>query len=99
MFWSGFKIHFKEAKKGKRKHDPSKKEVKECPGNTEVEALSEDEVENHHREELPEKRVNIQTFVQAKQRKPVKFKSDSPVNEMEMVKGPNIVLSGILNHC
>ena len=77
-------------KKGKRKQNPYKKKTIEIPSNTKVEALSENEDENHHREEFPEKRVNIQTSAQVKQKNPKEFENGSsvisPVNEMEMVK-------------
>ena len=33
LFWSGFKVNFKEIK-GKRKQSPSKKKAKECSSNT-----------------------------------------------------------------
>ena len=72
----------------------------EIPVSTEVETLSENEVENHHREEFPEKRVNIQTSTQVKQKNPEEFKNGSSVighvDEIEIVKkGPDLVSSSL----
>ena len=65
---------------------------------TEVESLSENETEDHHREKFPEKGMNIQTSAKLEQKKPEEFKNCSsvmnPVNEIEIVKkGPDHVSS------
>ena len=64
----------------------------------EVEALSETEAEDHHREKFPEKGMNIQTSAKVEQKKLEKFKNCSSVmsrvNEIEIVKkGPDHVSS------
>ena len=52
--------------------------------------MSENEAEDHHREEFLEKGMNIQTSTKVKQKEPEKFKNCSlvmsPINEIEIVK-------------
>ena len=79
-----------EVKKGKTKQNSSRKKTMETPISTEVEALSENEAEDLHRDEVPKKEINIQKLVKVEQKKPEELKNCSSVmnhvDEMELVK-------------
>ena len=56
---------------------------------TEVEVFSENEAEYHHKDEVPEKEINIQTPAKVEQKKPELKNCSSVMNlvdEMEIVK-------------
>ena len=47
----------------------------EIHDNPEVEALFENEAEDHHRDEVPEKEINIQTPIKVEQKKSEELKN------------------------
>ena len=85
LFWSGFKVEFKEDKEGKIKQTHTQKKVLKTP--TDIEEvntstyLSENEIEDHHKGEVPKKEMTIQT--------PAKFEQRNPEELKDFSKGKN----------
>ena len=65
MFWSGFKIEFKECEESKRKQTSTRKKAVKIPSDTEAvnmsKSLSKNEIEDHHKVKTLEEETNVQT--------------------------------------
>ena len=74
LFWSSFKVEFKEGKEGKRKQNPTRKKAVKTLADTKAvnrsKYLYENEIEDHHKGEVPKEEMTIQT--------PAKFEHKNP---------------------